>query len=101
MNQKFVEYHGRMVIEGWPEKIQAAQQQKTCTIGGVKHLRIPYGEEPNQPPEEQYASSCGDCAVQKGQLHVPNCDTERCPVCGGQFIFCACRFKPVNKLRIR
>lgn len=33
---------------------------------------------------------CGDCNAKFGEYHHYGCDTERCPVCGGQFISCAC-----------
>lgn len=33
---------------------------------------------------------CGDCGVLEGQIHEDDCDMERCPLCGGQFIRCNC-----------
>jgi len=33
-------------------------------------------------------SSCGDCAVEEGQLHEEGCDQERCPVCNRQLLSC-------------
>ena len=32
--------------------------------------------------------TCHDCDVDEGQLHLPGCDMERCPFCGGQLISC-------------
>lgn len=33
---------------------------------------------------------CGDCGAHYGHYHHPGCDRERCPICGGQLIFCGC-----------
>jgi len=32
--------------------------------------------------------NCHDCAAKPGEMHMPGCDTERCPVCGGQAMCC-------------
>ncbi|MDM3871842.1 recombinase family protein [Porticoccus sp. W117] len=86
--QELVEFNGSMVIKGWPEKLKAAQEITTCRIDGVEYERIPYGQ------EEGYKSAgsrpCHDCSALKGQLHVPGCDMERCPVCKDQAAFCDC-----------
>lgn len=37
--------------------------------------------------------TCGDCAGKYGEVHSANCDIERCPACGGQFISCSCGTK--------
>jgi hypothetical protein len=91
MAKKLVEYNGTHVIEGWPEKIVAAQRLTTYVIGGAVHPRVAFGDE-----EEDWGANCGpchDCAVKKGQLHVPGCDGERCPACGGQAISCDCDYE--------
>lgn len=31
-------------------------------------------------------NKCHDCGASPGELHQHGCDTERCPVCGGQAI---------------
>lgn len=38
-------YRGVPMIEGWPEKIRAAQQLRTYTLSGRAIPRIPYGSE--------------------------------------------------------
>lgn len=74
------------MIPEWEQKIEAAQKLTTQLVNGVAMLRIPYGSETQQWGE----GSCHDCAVEKGQLHVPGCDVEQCPACGGQIISCDC-----------
>ena len=34
--------------------------------------------------------TCHDCACAEGERHLPGCDMERCPLCGGQAISCDC-----------
>jgi len=33
---------------------------------------------------------CPDCAAKPGEVHSPNCDVERCSVCGRQKLGCSC-----------
>ena len=99
--KKMVAFRGIQVIEGWPEKIQAAQLLTSCYPNGKKMDRVRYGAE-----EEDWGANsraCHDCGAIKGELHVPGCDVERCPSCGGQIFGCECDWpsdggrKPASK----
>jgi hypothetical protein len=91
MNEpKRILYRGVPMIEGWPEKIQAAQNVLSYTLNGKSVPRVRYGNE--QDDWRAQTVPCHDCRVLKGEFHVPSCDVEECPVCGGQLISCDCPF---------
>jgi hypothetical protein len=79
-------FRGRRVLPDWPERLEAAQQATTYSIGGSAFPRIAYGSEPDDWGAE--SRPCHDCAAVAGELHVPGCDVERCPSCGDQAIGC-------------
>ena len=78
------------MIEGWPEKIMAAQEVTHIEFEGREVSRVRYGKEKGDWDAANIP--CHDCRVLNGEFHVPSCDVEECPVCGEQFISCACKF---------
>lgn len=87
--KRFVMFRGFRMIEGWPEKIAEAQEITTYVDADDRdHPRIRYGDERDDWNADE--APCHDCAVIKGEYHVPGCDVEECPLCGGQLITCEC-----------
>ena len=61
-------------------------QRMTTRRNGTLMRRIPFGNE----ARGVVGTACGDCGVPVGALHLPDCDLEQCPACGGQYIACEC-----------
>jgi|SRR5580698_1748734 hypothetical protein len=87
---KRILYRGIPVIEGWPEKVAAAQCVLSYTLNERTIPRVRYGDETDDWGADK--SPCHDCRAIKGEFHVPSCDVEQCPGCGGQLLSCDCPF---------
>ncbi len=75
-------------ISQWNATISAAQADKTCVVNGRTYGRVPYGYEGHLLNAE--ATSCDECRVNAGELHVHGCAVEDCPRCEGPLISCGC-----------
>ena len=88
-------FRGQTVPRDWPERIRLAQLETGCAPNGVPQSRVRFGDEAEDWGAEN--GPCHDCAVVKGEYHVPGCDVERCPTCGGQIYACECDWPELDE----
>lgn len=91
---KFVIYNGVTIEKEFAKEIIIAQNLTHYYIEKTAYPRVPYGKEKNwlKVSSDFAEVACHDCAVVKGQLHVPGCDVEACPKCGNSAIVCGCKY---------
>jgi hypothetical protein len=95
---EFVTYNGHVVIKGHPQRIEEAQYIPYYIVT-TPFERIRFGDE---VPFRRYKNlpPCHDCGVLRGQFHVPGCDVEQCPACGGQSIACGCQVREATEIDV-
>jgi hypothetical protein len=89
--KKITAFRGRIVQTGWPERLAETQKDTTWKAADGK-------EYPRAPYDNCMGTPCHDCVAIPGELHVPGCDMERCPKCGGQWISCGCEDYEENEV---
>ena len=63
-----------------------------CTFTHIKTTDNKFYRREKVGDEGWYSNGekCRDCGASYGKYHHPNCDVERCPICGEQLISCEC-----------
>jgi hypothetical protein len=64
------------------------------------HFRLSNGRVVRRFKVDTEDYPCHDCGAAFGTYHHDGCDTERCPVCGGQALGCDC-LEGSELLRVR
>lgn len=86
------------------ERLEAARHLQTYRIDGAYLPRIAYGDEQRFGADwhaevtRQAGRRCHDCNASPGTLHMPGCDMEECPNCGGQAFACDCDYQEQDGL---
>jgi hypothetical protein len=88
-----VAHRGAQVSADWPERIAEAQKVTHYTSCGKPYPRVRFGEDDPRWGEVP----CRDCAVVKGEFHVPDCPYEHCPVCKSELLqSCDCAIQELG-----
>jgi hypothetical protein len=95
--REMIPEHEPEVSPEYQRRLDEAQRIRTYRINGKDYKRIPYGKEDSEWHADDFP--CHDCETTKGQLHLPGCDVEQCPRCGGQAIGCGCDYAPYYTFR--
>ena len=76
-------------------EIDDAQLSRAYRIAGEPLARVPFGLE--IAGVARCDDRCADCAASPGEYHVPGCEHEQCPACGGRVISCRCAYGRPNR----
>jgi hypothetical protein len=96
MTEERIIFRSMRVVPDWPERLRLAQLETTCRPNGVEMSRVRYGDEKDDWGANE--RPCHDCLAIKGEFHVPFCDAEQCPACGGQLWYgCDCEWPDEGK----
>jgi hypothetical protein len=93
--EEIVHFNGIFMPKELREAILEEQTRTCLTIDGQQYQRIRYGD-PKEYDDHDIATPpyftrpCHDCFVVQGQIHLLDCDMERCPKCGNQLLTCGC-----------
>jgi hypothetical protein len=75
------------------EKFAAARKILSIPVNGTLMDRLPF---PVMSSWESDDECCVDCGAERGQVHVPRCEYERCASCSRQLCSCACDVGPLG-----
>jgi len=84
----------KLLALSYQDEIEDSQDEPNFHINGIAFARIRYGKESTilVMPKR-----CKNCGVEKGQIHVMGCGTERCPKCNGHLWRCGCQFDELEE----